>query len=80
LIVDNLINVKGLILLNNRLLMNTKLIIYTNSFSKSDVHTFKATAIQLKNDYRKYNNHIELFFTKSGKDIVQVIKNKKLTQ
>lgn len=53
--------------------MDTRLIIYTDSISKSDVHTFKSAAIQLQKDYQRLGGKSELHFALSGKDIIEII-------
>jgi len=57
--------------------METRLILHSDSISRSDVHTFKAAALQLQKDYVNLGLKSELQFVRSGKDIVEIINKQK---
>jgi len=57
--------------------MDTRLVIYTDSLAQSHVHTFKAAALRLKNDYQRINGKTDFIFARSGKDIVEVINRQR---
>ena len=58
--------------------MDTRLIIYTDSIAKSDVHTFKAAALLLQKNYQRLGGKSELHFALSGKDIIEIINKQKI--
>lgn len=56
--------------------MAVRIILYTDSISKSDVNTFEAAAKVLRKDYAaKYSSdNLSMGFVKSGKEIVEELK------